>query len=299
MFKNELESPASLAEALKIVNEKTNIKPIAGGTDLLPLFHKVRHIEQLKAQPISISREFEKTCLVDLSNLKELRGIANFNNHIEIGSCTTHTEVASNLMIKQYYPSLAEAASKIGSPQIRNRGTIGGNIANASPSADTVPPLMVFQTEIELSSTNNKRKLFLEDFFVGPGETIIKPNEIISKIILPLTQPNTIQFYRRIAIRDVHACAKISIAFCAIKKDNIFENVRIASGAVAPTVISAKKTASLLEGKNLTPSLMEQAVKQVMEESKPIDDIRSTKEYRKAMIGELLRQELERFLNVK
>ena len=296
MYEIELKCPSSLHEALEFLAAEPDIKPIAGGTDLLPLIHKEPSIEHLKAMPIFIDKEFDKFKLVDLSNLKVLRGIVKTKYNIEIGSGTTHAELATNSIINQHYPSLTKATSQIGSPQIRTRGTIGGNIANASPSADTVPPLMVLKAEIELTSVAGIRKLPLGKFFIAPGETIIKSNEIITKIILPLPSPNTVQFYKRLAIRKIHACAKASVAFCAIKKNSVLTDINITFGAVGPTAISAYKTAGILEGKNLAPSLIEQAVQQAMQEINPIDDIRSTKEYRKAMIGELLRQELEKLL---
>ena len=296
MQKIELKIPVSLNEALEWMNKDHGIKPIAGGTDLLPYFHKMFHIEQLKAQPILIEDKVHK--LIDLSNLNELKLIERNKNYIEIGSCVTHAEFALNSIINQMYPSLKEAVSKIGSPQIRNSGTIGGNIANASPSADTVPPLFVLRAKIILLSASGTRTIPVEKFFVGPGETIKKTNEIIYKILIPLPESNQIQIYRRLAARKVHACAKASIAIAATKRKNLLEKVHIALGAVGPTVIYAQKTAQLIEQQQLTPDLIVGAVQQVKEEINPIDDIRSTKEYRRAMIGELLRQEMEKILNL-
>lgn len=292
MQKIALTCPTSLNEVLQILADKPGTRPIAGGTDLLVQFHKEPHLEQLKANPVPVSHKNKKVNLVELSNVKELQGIEATNNHVEIGPCTTHAEIAIDAIINQYFPMLAQAVSQIGSPQIRNRGTIGGNIAHASPSADSVPPLMVLKTEIMLSSLNDERKILLKNFFRGPGETILNPDEIISKIILPLPRPNTVQFYRRIAARKVHACAKVSVAFCAVFENGILTDVRIALGAVAPTVILATEAAQILEGQKLTIALIEQAAQKAMIESNPIDDIRSTEEYRRAMLGELLRQEL-------
>ena len=297
MQKTELKSPTTLNEALEILASDVNSKLIAGGTDLLPLFHKKQSIEQLKMQPISLAKELDKFSLVDISNLSELKGITKNNNYVEIGACTTHTELVTNAIIKQYFSSLIVAATQIGSPQIRNRGTIGGNIANASPAADTVPSLIVLKAEVDILSHHGNRKLFLKDFFHAPGVTILKTDELLTKIILPLPHPKLIQFYRRIAARKVHACAKASVAFCAMKQDNVLTDVHVAFGAVGPTVIFAHETAKILEGKNLTPSLINKAAEQAMLESNPIDDIRSTSEYRQAMIGELLQQELLNFIS--
>ena len=296
MQKIELKSPASLNEALEWINKENKIKPIAGGTDLLPYLHKMSHIERLKAQPILLDERIKK--LIDLSNLYELKTIKKNKNYIKIGSCITHAELALNSIINQKLPSLVEAASKIGSPQIRNRGTIGGNLANASPSADTVPPLFVLRAKLVLLSVAGMRTVPVEEFFIGPGATIKKSNEIIYKILIPLPQSNQIQIYRRLAARKVHACAKASIAISAIKRKNLLEKVHVAMGAVGPTVIYAQKTAQLLEHQQLTSELIAEAVQQAKQEINPIDDIRSTKEYRRAMIGELLRQELEKILNI-
>ncbi len=293
MLRLELSTPVTLQEAMQLLSSAPDMVPIAGGTDLLTCFHKETHIESLKVQPAPTQAMAK---LVDISSLKELQGIEVKGDVIDIGAGTTHDELSTNQHIRTHCPALAEAALRIGSPQIRNRGTLGGNIVHASPSADTVPALLVMNAELQLISSQSFRRYPLCNFFRGPGETILQPGEIITRVFVPIPRLNTIQFYRRIAARKVHACAKASVAMVAINTRGVLTQVRIAFGAVAPTVIQGNKTAQIIEGQRLSQAIINSAVEMSMSEVQPIDDIRSTAEYRRAMIGELLRQGLSEVL---
>jgi len=299
MYDIGLISPSSLNDALETIHNRPGIKPIAGGTDIIHRLHKKEHIEQLKAHPIVTSEINDTTTFIDISNIEQLQRIEKKNGNIEIGACTTHSELISSPIINRYFPALVEAASQIGSPQIRNRATIGGNIMNASPAADTVPPLVVLQAIAVIASTQQTRELPIVQIFKAPGETYLTENELLITIKLPIIKSNGIQFYRRIAARKAHACAKASIAFHAKQENEKLSDVRIAFGAVGATVISSKKTAALMEGKKLSPQLIDEIVQTAANEVTPIDDLRSTKDYRQAMIAQLLKQELHKINSTK
>jgi len=274
----------------------SNLMPLAGGTDIIPKMHKQPHIEQLKSGDPAPPSTREEVVLLNLSNIEELFGLTAENHQIKIGALTTHTEIAINQLIKTYFPILAEAAAVIGSVQIRNRGTIGGNIVNASPAADLVAPLVAIGAKLVLTSPNGKRQIDVEQFAISPGKTIKQSDELLSVVSLALPSGRNIQFFKRLAPRKAQGISKVSLAFFANLEDDILSGVRIALGAVGPTVISAQKTACLLEQKVVDVALIQQAMELIKSEAMPISDVRSTAEYRRAMVGELLRQGLEEAL---
>ena len=293
MYNVEFIIPSSLENTIKILNDDSTVLPIAGGTDLLVQFHKDETIEKLKSTPYYISPDKK---LININDLVELKGIRQNKNYIEIGSCTTHTEIINNEIIKKRFPSLLKACSLIGSPQIRNRGTIGGNIMNASPAADSVLPLAALKAELISLSKSGKCNIAINDFFKAPGKTKLKRDELLTCVRIPVVSSDSIQFYSRIANRKAHACAKVNLSFYAEINDNFLHNVSIALGAVGPTIIMAQLTADYLNGKIISNKIITRACEILISEISPIDDIRSTKEYRKAMIGELLKQGLSKII---
>jgi len=179
--------------------------------------------------------------------------------------------------------------------QIRNRATIGGNIANGSPAGDTTPPLYALGAAIEISSVKTKRVVPIEKFFIGPGKTVLKTNELITAIKIPRLHNHG--FFMRLATRRALAISKVSVAASLILKKSKVESAKIALGAVAPTVIRASRTETYLIGKELTSEVIEEASGIIKEEARPIDDIRSIAAYRKEMTGVLLARGLESIVN--
>jgi len=200
-------------------------------------------------------------------------------------------DLGDGFTIKTEYTALYEAIQAIAAPAIRNMGTVAGNIGNASPAADTVPSLIVFDAQVLIESKQSKRTLFLKDLFLGPGKTVLRNDELITRIEVPEVKPNTgSAFIKKSRVKA--DLAKINLAVAVQRKGQNCENCKIAFGSVAATVVRAENTEKLLEGKALTEELISQAAQGVAEEIKPIDDIRSTAEYRIAMSREMLRDAL-------
>ncbi len=275
--KFEYLAPKSLSEALNILDEyqKKNIKILAGGTDLL-----------VKMKTIELNIDY----LLYIKEIDELNFI-NTSNGLSIGATIPFSHIIKEDKIKTEYTALYEAIQAIAAPAIRNMGTVAGNIGNASPAADTVPSLIVFDAQVLIESKQSKRTLFLKDLFLGPGKTVLRNDELITRIEVPEVKPNTgSAFIKKSRVKA--DLAKINLAVAVQRKGQNCENCKIAFGSVAATVVRAENTEKLLEGKALTEELISQAAQGVAEEIKPIDDIRSTAEYRIAMSREMLRDAL-------
>jgi xanthine dehydrogenase FAD-binding subunit len=272
--------PKSLGDALKAKAGK-NVVAVAGGTDILVKLHDRFDQPQPK--------------LLVLDNIKTLHKISITIKEISVGPLVTFSEIEKSDILKAHASQLVEAASLAGSTQIRNRATIGGNLANGSPAGDLIPPLYALGASLELSSSRSKRMVPIEKFFIGPGKTVLKSNELITAIKIPKVSNHG--FFLRLATRRALAISKVSVAASLIMENKKIELIRIALGAVAPTVIRATRTEALLFGKALSPQLIEEAGHIVQEEARPIDDIRSNALYRKEMVGVLLKRGLEGILN--
>lgn len=271
--------PMTVEEAVNILDrEKITLKPIAGCTDVCVQ----------KEEGLLKIRDY-----LDLSYVDSMKNIEEKDSHVIIGALVTHADVASSELIKEKGAILAQACSTVGSPQIRNRGTIGGNINHASPSGDSIPALITLNAEILLQSKDNKRWIPLVEFFTGPGQTIRKENEIMTAVRFKPLGKDYFCLYQKLGQRKSLACSKASLAFVARVDDKVVSDVRIAMGAVAPTVIRAPKTEKFLEGKKIESDTIQRASELAIQEAKPISDLRSTAEYRKNMMGSLIEKALK------
>lgn len=273
----ELMRPQNLEEALSM-KASYPCTPIAGGTDLLV------KIKQKMLAPQQV---------MDLTGLKELSQIKETGDRLCIGALATHTEIMENPLVQKYAPLLVEGCNTIGSPQIRNRGTIGGNIITASPAADTVPPLVCLNARVILSSTGGQREMSLEDFITGPGETQLAQDELLVKIVIDKMKPEEKYVYRKLGQRKALA---ISIASLALRLE-IDESKRctkaaVAFGAVSPVIKRATNLENYLSGQVLTDEVIQEVVEMAKQSCDPITDIRASKEYRKNMCGSLLWESL-------
>jgi CO/xanthine dehydrogenase FAD-binding subunit len=271
----EFFSPKNIDEFFKVRERYPDAVLLAGGTDLMAQWHNNRSTPE---RVISISN------LKELSFIKEDRGI------IEIGALTTHTEISENKLIKKGVPVLAYAASLIGAPAIRNMGTIGGNIANASPAADLPPVLLIYDSSLVLRSKTQLRELKLYEFYKGYKNTVIKSDEIIYSIKVPIPDAvDKVEFYK-VGTRQAQSIAKVSLAGFLKKEKKEVEVVRLAAGSVAPVPIRLFEVEKYITGKPLTRSVVADACDTLLRYLKPISDVRSTEEYRKiAMKGLLLK----------
>ena len=268
----EYHRPMELRETLKLLGElKEDCKIIVGGTDLIPAFRTGR---------ISLPEGFH---IIDISSIKELDYIIKDDDMIRIGATTRLSEIETSTVVREYAPILADCASQMGSLQVRNLGTIGGNLCNASPAADTAPPLLALDAKVNVRSIDKQRVVPLREFFVGPGETILAPSEILVEVQIPITEPGVSSCFIKLGRRNAFTLSIVSVATLVRVKDGIFDDVRIALGAVAPTPIRALKAEEHLFGGKVSEQVIGDGAEIVASEVKPISDVRASAEYRKDM----------------
>jgi CO/xanthine dehydrogenase FAD-binding subunit len=277
MYEFDIKSPTTLQEALELKHKyKSKIRPLAGGTDILVL---ARNNPGLWG---------DNPLLLNLNTIPDLRFINENSDTIEIGPLVTHTQLAENDSIRTHVPALAQALGTLGSPQIRNLGTLVGNICHASPAADSLCILYTRETSLQITTIDGERIVKISDFITNPGQISIPENGLVSKVIIPKL-PNFRSEFRslrqRIALSIVVVSAAVELL---LDEDSIVNDVRIALGAVAPTIVRVPKTEALLRSKKLTDDLITQVKELVPTECVPITDIRSNKEYRQAMTGVLV-----------
>ncbi len=275
--------PKNLNELDKIIQENNlELTYISGATDLM----------------VQEERWKSASNLVDLSAIKALHQTLTFTkSHALIGSALPLSEIISNQTIQKKLPILVEACRQIGSAQIQNRATLGGNIANASPAGDSLPVLSVLGAELRIGPCYNGEfeKLKIDQVMLNPGQTILKNNRYIAYILIPFPlEKNQFWYFRKVGQRKALAISKVSLAVLGWIKDAMIQEIRISTGSVSPQIQRAKKTEAILNHQVLTEALIEKARLSLMEEVKPITDIRSTDEYRRHVCGELLREALYR-----
>jgi CO/xanthine dehydrogenase FAD-binding subunit len=270
----QLTTANSLADVLSLLaTEPGTWKPFAGGTDLMVLLEagKLAH------------RNY-----VNIWNLKELRGIDAGDNHITLGSLTTYTDVQENQILRTEFPMLCQAASETGGLAIQNRGTLGGNIVNASPAADSPPALLAYDAEIELVSTQGSRWVPYQGFHTGYKQMNIRPDELLSRIRLPRNTGGAKHYYRKVGTRKAQAISKVCFAALGRTNNGQVEDVRIVVGSVAPIVVRCVQTESALRGQKPDSTTVKSAQASLLREISPIDDIRSTANYRLQVAANLL-----------
>lgn len=260
--------PTNIDEALELISREQNATFFAGGTDLM-----VEYFESLS----------QMGKIINISGIEELRGITKKEDEIQIGPLTTHQEICDSEILLELVPWLCQAAEEVGSPQIRHRGTIGGNIANASPAADTVPALIAAGATVELTGVNGKRNFDLENIFTGPGETIIDDQELITNISLPIPDDTKAGSFMKIGKRKALSISVLNgSVFLEIDREDMkFIDVRICLGSVAPVPYRARKAEEVIRGAEVTIENIEKAGQAASDEITPIDDVRGTAEYRK------------------
>jgi CO/xanthine dehydrogenase FAD-binding subunit len=248
-------------------------RPFAGGTDLMVLLEagKLPH------------RKF-----VSIWEFPELRRIETSPESLAIGALSTYTEIRRNEILRHEFPLLCRAASETGSIATQNRGTLGGNIANASPAADSPPALLVYDAEIELISAKGTRRMPYGDFHTGYKKMQMRDDELIRRIHLNRALKRDKEYYRKVGTRKAQAISKICFAASANVEGGRISEVRIALGSVAPTVFRATETEKILGSEKLTSSLLKAAQATLGREISPIDDMRSSAVYRRRVAQNLL-----------
>jgi CO/xanthine dehydrogenase FAD-binding subunit len=278
----DLRAPRSLDEALALLRDG-EWRPFAGGTDLMV---------QLETGRLA-HRKF-----VSIWGLPELRGIEVGDGHVTLGALTTFTDVLRNEVLRREFPMLGAAAGETGAVAIQNRGTIGGNIANASPAADTPPALLAYEAEVELvSAAEGARWVAYDGFHLGYKKTVMRPDELIRRVRVtrPAAGSRTVEHYRKVGTRRAQAIAKVVFAGLArLGADGALADVRISLGSVAPVTVRCKKTEDLLRGRRPDAATIAAARAALRGEIAPIDDIRSTAAYRGRVSENLLAEFLEK-----
>jgi CO/xanthine dehydrogenase FAD-binding subunit len=272
----DLRVPGSLTETLGLLAREPGIwQPFAGGTDLMVL---------LEAGKLSHKR------FLSLSKLADLRGIEVTNDSVILGALTTYTEIQRHAVLQAEFPLLCAAARETGGVATQNRGTLGGNIVNASPAADSPPALLVSDAEIELISEPGVHRLPYQGFHTDYKKMHLAPNELLRAIRLPRRAKPWRQYYRKVGTRKAQAISKVCFAGAAQMEARTIRDIRIALGSVAPIVLRAVKTEDALRGAKLGPEVIARAKETLAREISPIDDIRSTARYRLRVTQNLLEE---------
>lgn len=276
----ELVAPGTLSAVLSLLaQEPGHWLPIAGGTDVMV---------QYAAGKLPSRR------LVSIWNLPELRRIDVLSNEIQIGSGCTYTDMRSNEILAREFPLLGSAASWTGGIANQNRGTLGGNIVNASPAADSLPALLVYDAELILSSARGERRIPYAGFHLDYRKTQIERDELIRSVCLSRRFSGYYAHARKVGARNAQAIAKVCLAALGRVENGVVADVRLAMGSVAPVPLRLTETERAIRGKRIDPALMQIASKAASQEIRPIDDIRSTARYRAAVAGNLVAEFLDR-----
>ncbi len=276
----ELRAPASFQTALELLAREPGIwKPLAGGTDVMVLFEagKLPH------------RKF-----LSIWKMPELRGIKVSPAHVTLGALTTYTEVQAHPVLQKEFPLLCSAAAETGGIATQNRGTLAGNIANASPAADSPPALLIYDAELELVSAGGSRWVPYHGFHTGYKQMLLRPDELIRRIRLSRRKDAWRQYYRKVGTRKAQAISKVCFAGAALVAGDEVRDVRIALGSVAPIVLRCTQTEAALKNRRLSAATPEAARDALAREIAPIDDMRSSAAYRlrvaQNLLAEFIRQ---------
>jgi CO/xanthine dehydrogenase FAD-binding subunit len=270
----EMNAPRDLVAVLEILEKEPGVwKPFAGGTDLMVLFEAGKLVHKK---------------FLSLWHLNELKKIEESPTEMTLGALVTYSQIRENAVLRDEFPMLVQASFETGAVAIQNRGTIAGNIANASPAADTPPALLVYEAELELTSKRGSRWVPIREFFLGYKKTALRVEELITRVRLKRGSSDLKHFYRKVGTRKAQAISKVCFAGLAEMNGSTIAWAKIALGSVAPVSLRCVKTEALLQGKKLSAQLIESARASLASEISPLDDIRSTRNYRLAVAQNIL-----------
>lgn len=273
-------SPRTPGEALALYAADPRAVPLAGGTDLMVGWN----LGLLNGRTV-----------LDLSRLDAWRKVKAAKAGVSVGSLATHADLRRHPVVRKRFPLLSEACATVGAAQIQNRGTIGGNLANASPAADTFPPLVVYDASVRVAGPSGTRELPVLELFAGVKKTHLRPGELILSVELPFPEraPSRALF-RKVGTRLAQAISKTMFAgLLWVDRKGTVEEARLSFGSLAPTVRRLHAAESFLKGRRLDAATVAGAVDLLESDVSPIDDIRSTREYRLAASRNILRRFLE------
>lgn len=267
--------PRTLEEAVRYLEGDPGLVPTAGCTDLM-----VRGVEALH----------QMDRVIDLLGVPELRGIREVEGGLEIGATTPFSEIRGSAAIRSAFPALAEAAGQIGGWQIQNRATLGGNLANASPAGDSLPVLLALDATVVLASARGLREVPYDGFHTGYRKTALQPGEIVVRIRLLFPSAGSVQSFRKVGTREAQAISKVVVAMVGRVEGSRIADLRLAAGSVAPTPIRLRAAEDAVRGQAPGPETAALAGWEAARGVTPIDDVRSTSEYRRFALERVVRR---------
>jgi CO/xanthine dehydrogenase FAD-binding subunit len=269
----------SVGQALELLGTRADALPVAGATDLIPLARIGR---------------WQPGLVVDITQLEELRYIEPVAGGLEIGALTSHAELMRSPLVLEQAPALVEAAASVAGPQVRARGTLGGNLCTASPAADTVPALLVLDAEVVLLGLEGERRLQLGEFLTGPGQTALGPGEMLKSVFVPTTSLGTGMAFEKLGKRKALIISVVNVAALLVAEGGRIQDARLALGAVAPTVVRCPEAEAFLVGREPVESTFAEAAYLIHETIRPIDDVRASAAYRRVAAEGLATRALAR-----
>jgi carbon-monoxide dehydrogenase medium subunit len=276
-------SPTTVDEAVRLLHSQTGGHPLAGGTDI---------VVQMKE---AATRFPYPSFVVNLRGISELRGIEfSETEGLRIGAAATMAEIAASPVVRDRYQALAEGAGVVGSLQTMNMGTVGGNVCNAAPSADTAPPLLAYEATAVIVGTTGRRAVPITGFFTGPGRTVLAPDELLTELRLPVPPPGTGGAYQRHTPRKQMDIAVVGVAALLTIDGRRITRARIALGAVAPTPVHARQAEAALEGQPASEETFARAAEIAAGECSPISDTRGSAEFRRHLVRVMAERMLAR-----
>lgn len=279
----EIHEPSDIGEACEILDELgPEAKVLAGGTDLLVNMKK---------------RVLSPPHLVYLGRVDELRSLDSEGAEVSIGACATASEIAEAAQVKKACPALSTGAGSLGSPLVRNLATIGGNLVSARPAADFPPSLLAYDARVVLKSRKGERRIPLDAFLKGPGETMAESGEILTRVVLPKSPEGAGSAYIKLGLRKALEISLVNVAaYLALDEGGAVREARIALGSVAPTPVRAPSGEKVLVGEKPTEALFAEAGKAAVADTSPIDDFRASAAYKRDMVKVLTRRALSQAL---
>lgn len=253
--------------------EGQNVRILCGGTDL---------VVKMRAGAI------DPQVLLDISDTEDLRGILEEKDAVTIGAATTVSEIIADPVVAEKLPLLQTVLRTLGSTQIRNRATLGGNLVNASPAADSAIPLLLYQALVNISGVRGDRVVEIEDFLIAPGKTALESDEFVRSVSIPIPRAAFKPFFHKVGRRKAMIIAIASLGALVNAKDDKIDEIRLAAGSVAPRPIRLHELEDNLVGKAITADIIEQAKLAAVHAVSPIDDVRASADYRREVIGELV-----------
>jgi carbon-monoxide dehydrogenase medium subunit len=275
----EFAAPKTLQDALRLFAGPGTVRALAGGTDI---------IDQLK------TARRRADLIVDVKRIPELQRLDMAASGLHIGAGRCCTDVHHNPAVRRHYQALAESSGLVGSVQIQNRATVGGNVCNAAPSADTTPALLIHEARAVAVSQRGRREIPMTDFFAGPGQTVLQRGEILQELVLPVPPASSASAYLRFIPRNEMDIAVAGVgSYLELEPgSNIVRRARIALASVAPTPVRAHAAEQVLEGRPLTEDQITKAGEAAVQAASPITDVRGSAEYRKELVKVLTRRTL-------